>query len=212
MPRTYCLIEIILKSFAKYTAFMKIAEETLNFTKQKYMQSIEKYFYKTNPEELQDNFFKAIGSDWLLITAGVPEKFNTMTASWGSIGVLWNKQVAICFIRPTRYTYGFADNNDFFTLSFFTEAERKILQFCGSKSGKDVDKIAITGLKSLVTANNAIAFEQARLCLECRKIYSDDVKPENFLIDNADSLYYPKKDYHRIFIGEIVGCYRKIEK
>lgn len=175
------------------------------------MQHIDQYFRKTDPEKLPDNFFKAIGSDWLLITAGTSEKFNTMTASWGAVGVFWNKPAAICFIRPSRYTYDFAVNNDLFTISFFTDAERKILQYCGSKSGKEVDKIKFTGLRPLLTDNKAITFEQARLAIECRKVYYDDLKPGNFLLSDADARIYPNKDYHRMFIGEILGCFIKNE-
>jgi flavin reductase (DIM6/NTAB) family NADH-FMN oxidoreductase RutF len=173
------------------------------------MLQVDKFFFKIDPTRLKDNFFKAIGEDWMLITAGTPEKFNTMTASWGAVGVFWNKPVAICFIRPTRYTYEFANNNDLFTLSFFTEAERKILQYCGAKSGKNVDKIAFTGLKALATENKAIAFEQARMVIECKKVYYDDIKPGNFLLPDTDARIYPDKDYHRIFIAEILACYLK---
>ncbi len=173
------------------------------------MQKIENFFKTIRPEILSDNFIQAIGNEWMLITAGTPDKFNTMTASWGSIGVFWNKPIAICFIRPTRFTFDFANENEIFTLSFFTEKERDILNFCGTKSGRNVDKISATGLKPLLTENTGIGFEQSRLCMECRKIYTDDLKPENFLMPNADSKIYPKKDYHRIYIGEIVNCYIK---
>lgn len=173
------------------------------------MQAIEKHFVKIDPRELTDNVIKAIGDNWMLITAGTPDKFNTMTASWGTIGVFWNKPVAVCFIRPTRYTFDFANKSEIFTLNFFTEKERSILSFCGTKSGKTVDKIAATGLIPLHTVNKAVGFEQSRLCLECRKIYYDDLKPENFLLPDTDSKIYPKKDYHRIYFGEIVNCYIK---
>lgn len=174
------------------------------------MQKIENYFETIHPENLADNFIRAIGKDWMLITAGTPDKFNTMTASWGSVGVLWNKPIAICFIRPTRFTFGFANENEIFTLSFFTEKERDILNFCGTKSGKNVDKISQTGLIPLVTEHGSIGYEQSRLCIECRKIYFDDLKPENFLLPGVESKQYPKKDYHRIYIGEIVNCYSKV--
>jgi len=132
-----------------------------------------------------------------------------MTASWGATGILWHKPVAICFIRPTRHTFGFANNNDIFTLSFFTKEERSILNFCGTRSGKNVDKILSTGLHPLVTENKGIGYEQSRLCIECRKVYFDDLKPEHFLMPDTDSKIYSGKDYHRMFIGEIVNCYRK---
>jgi flavin reductase (DIM6/NTAB) family NADH-FMN oxidoreductase RutF len=173
------------------------------------MKAINSLFKKSNASLLDDNFIKTIGDEWMLITAGTHEKFNTMTASWGSMGVLWNKPIAICFIRPTRHTYSFANETDIFTLSFFTSKEKKILSYCGANSGRNVDKIAETGLIPLLMENGGIAFEQARLCLECRKIYYDDLKPQHFLNPTIDKKNYPLKDYHRFFIGEIVGTYKK---
>jgi flavin reductase (DIM6/NTAB) family NADH-FMN oxidoreductase RutF len=173
------------------------------------MQNIDEVFQKTDPRHLTDNFIKVIGDEWMLITAGTPDKFNTMTASWGTIGMFWNKPVAICFIRPTRYTFEFAANNECFTLSFFTEQERDILNFCGTRSGKNIDKIASSGLRPLKTPNNNIGYEQSRLCIECKKVYYDDLDPDHFLMHDADKKIYPKKDYHRMFIGEIVNCYSK---
>ena len=101
------------------------------------MNFIDSHFKVVPPQQLTDNFIKLIGNDWMLITAGSEDKFNTMTASWGAAGILWNKPVAICFIRPTRYTFNFANQENIFTLSFFHETERYILNYCGSKSGKD---------------------------------------------------------------------------
>jgi flavin reductase (DIM6/NTAB) family NADH-FMN oxidoreductase RutF len=103
-------------------------------------------FRETKPELLTDNPFKLIGTDWTLITAGAPRSFNTMTASWGGLGVLWDKKVCFCFIRPTRHTYSFVEKAASFTLSFFDEQHRKALTFCGTHSGRDTDKIAATGL------------------------------------------------------------------
>ncbi len=173
------------------------------------MKTIETLFRGILPENLSDNIFDLINNKWMLITAGDTDSFNTMTASWGSAGILWNKPIATCFIRPTRYTFEFANRSDIFTLSFFSEEYRKILNYCGSKSGRDVNKIEATGLKPLVTPNQGISFEQARLCIECRKIYVDDLKPDNFLLPEIDSKNYPKKDYHRIYIGEILACFTK---
>jgi flavin reductase (DIM6/NTAB) family NADH-FMN oxidoreductase RutF len=172
------------------------------------MNSISKTFTKIDPASLNKNFIKTIGDEWMLIAAGTQLKFNTMTASWGTMGVLWNKPIAICFIRPVRYTYSFVNESEFFTLSFFTENERSILSFCGSRSGRNVDKISETGLIPLLTANRAIGFMQSRLCIECRKIYADDLNPDKFLVPEIET-NYPKKDYHRFYIGEIINVYIK---
>ncbi|MCK4462520.1 MAG: flavin reductase family protein [candidate division Zixibacteria bacterium] len=155
--------------------------------------------------DITDNVFKLIGSDWMLITAGSINEFNTMTASWGGMGVLWNKNICWCVIRPHRYTYRFVEDSDRFTLSFFEEEHRKILKFCGAKSGREVDKMAATGLTPLATQSGAVFFAQARLVLECRKIYIHDLDPANFL-DPSIHEEYPDKDYHRLYLGEVVQC------
>ncbi len=173
------------------------------------MNKIDAQFQQVLPQQLTNNFIQSIGNEWMLITTGSEEEFNTMTASWGAVGVLWNKPIAICFIRPTRYTYEFANQADIFTLSFFDESKKSILNFCGSSSGRKTDKIKETGLTPLLTKYNGISFEQVRLCIECRKIYFDDLKPDHFLIPETDKKFYTKKDYHRMFIGEILTCYVK---
>ena len=91
-------------------------------------------FQKVDPKSLSLNPFSAIGDQWMLITAGTPERLNTMTASWGGLGVLWGVPMAACYIRPQRYTKQFVDENGYFTLSFFGEEYRPQLSLCGSKS------------------------------------------------------------------------------
>lgn len=153
--------------------------------------------------DIKDNPFKLIADDWMLITAGNLAKFNTMTASWGTLGELWNRKIAICFVRPTRHTYGFMENSDTFTLSFFGEEHRDALNFCGSKSGRSIDKIAATGLKPIEWERQAVYFQQARLVLICRKLYWQDLDPTHFLDPTIEN-NYPKKDYHRFYVGEIL--------
>jgi flavin reductase (DIM6/NTAB) family NADH-FMN oxidoreductase RutF len=162
-------------------------------------------FKKIDPSEIPDNVFRAIGDDWMLITAGTPESYNTMTASWGTLGILWNLPVAICFIRPQRYTYIFAERSSHYTLSFFEENYRDALRFCGSKSGRDYDKAAETGLKPITTDLGNVSFDQARLILECKKLYNDDLKPEHFIAKELINKNYPKKDFHRFYLGEVVN-------
>ncbi|OPY81234.1 MAG: Flavoredoxin [Syntrophorhabdus sp. PtaU1.Bin153] len=157
-----------------------------------------------SPEAITDNTFRLIGKDWMLVTAGTEASFNTMTAAWGGLGVLWDKKICFCVIRPTRYTYAFMEKSEGFTLSFFEEQYRDILTYCGTKSGKDVNKVAETGLTP-VFDRGAIYFGGARLVIVCRKIYTQDIAPENFLDPELDK-FYPKKDYHRMYVGEILRC------
>jgi flavin reductase (DIM6/NTAB) family NADH-FMN oxidoreductase RutF len=162
---------------------------------------------EVGPEQLTDNPFKLIGADWMLITAGTSGSWNTMTASWGGLGVLWERKVATCYIRPTRHTFGFVEGAPFFTLSFFGEQHRKALTFCGTHSGRDTDKAKGAGLTP-VSADGFVYFAEARLVLACRKLYSQDILPERFLDPRIESMY-PQKDYHRMYIGEIVKCLKQ---
>jgi flavin reductase (DIM6/NTAB) family NADH-FMN oxidoreductase RutF len=165
--------------------------------------------YKTvKPEEMNDNVFKLIGSDWMLVTAGKKDDFNTMTASWGGLGVLWNKNVSFIFIRPVRYTYQFIEKSDTYTLSFFEQRYKHVLNLCGTKSGRDCNKIEEAGISPAETASGSIYFTEARLVIECRKIYYQDLNPDNFL-DPAIAPNYPEKDYHRMYVGEVISGHCK---
>lgn len=157
-----------------------------------------------SPIEITENTFELVGSTWMLVTAGSPDSFNTMTASWGGLGVMWNKRVCFCVIRPTRYTFSFMEKSDCFTLSFFDESYKKALLFCGTKSGRDVNKVKETGLTP-VMSGAGIYFAEARLVFGCKKIYTQDIDPGRFL-DSFIETNYPQKDYHRLYMGEIVQC------
>lgn len=164
-------------------------------------------FIESEPKDLRDNVFEMIGKEWMLITAGKESKFNTMTASWGGLGVLWNAPVSFSFIRPSRYTYEFMEKETYYTLSILEPGHKKALQLCGSLSGRDTDKVAQAGLTPVFDAQ-APYFEQARLVLVCRKLYTQDLNPERFL-DPAIMGNYKDGDFHRIYVGEIVKVLRK---
>lgn len=164
-------------------------------------------FKKVNVSELGFDPFQRIGKDWALITGGTPEKFNTMTASWGQAGVLWNRNVLSCYIRPNRYTYGFIEDGECFTASFFSPEHRSALSFCGSHSGRDCDKMAETGLTP-AEFDGCVGFEQASLVLVCRKIYSYDLAESGFRTnDGIPQQFFGTDPYHRAYIGEIIAAY-----
>ncbi|PIP53938.1 MAG: flavin reductase [Bacteroidetes bacterium CG23_combo_of_CG06-09_8_20_14_all_32_9] len=155
------------------------------------------------PEKLNENAIQLIGKEWMLISAGKPGNFNNMTGAWGGLGNLWNKPVAFIFIRPTRYTYKFIEENDFFTINFFEEKYRDILNLSGTKSGRDIDKMNGLGLTPIESENLSIYYAEARIVIECKKLYHHDINPENFLDDSIIS-NYPKRDFHRMYVGEII--------
>jgi len=161
------------------------------------------------PEEIEDNVFKLIGAEWMLVTAGNKESFNMMTASWGGLGVLWNKNVCFIFIRPTRYTYGFIEKSNTYTLSFFDPKYKHVLNLCGTKSGRYCNKVKETGISPAETKSGSIYFTEARLVIECRKIYYQDLEPANFL-DPEIAANYPEKDYHRMYAGEIISGFYSV--
>ena len=152
---------------------------------------------KINVKELNDNVFETIGKEWMLVCAGNKDHFNMMTASWGCLGWLWNKPVAVVFIRPERFTHGIIEENEFMTLSFLGHSEeaRKIYNFCGSKSGRDFDKVKETGLIPVETDNGSIAFEQSRLTLE--------ILDQGRIIErgNHEDLLEQKGIYYQLYTG-----------
>lgn len=166
-------------------------------------------FRKLEPSQINRNTFSLILDDWFLLSAGELTSFNTMTASWGGFGILWNKPVVFCFVRPQRFTYQFIESAETFTLSFFNENHREALRYCGKVSGKQFDKMKATGLKPFLSPSGSIFYEQAELLIECRKLYFSDLDPTNF-IHPAISENYPKKDFHRMYIGEILSVYETL--
>ena len=165
-------------------------------------------FKTIDPSAIADNAFKLIGKDWALVTSGSRESFNTMTVSWGGVGIMWNKPVTFTFIRPQRYTFGFLEKNGFFTMSFFDESYRKALQICGTKSGRDTDKVAETGLTPAFTDNGVPYFEEARLEIKCKKLYAQDLN-EDSIVEEAVKGNYNGSDYHRMYVSEIVSVLKK---
>lgn len=160
------------------------------------------------PEELTDNVIRLIGEDWMLVTAGVPGDFNTMTASWGGIGHLWNRPVAFVFVRPERYTYDFMEREDRFTLSFFDGRYRPDLALLGTLSGRDTDKLARTSLTPVPSAGGGVSFSQARIVLDCKKLYVSDLKEDGFLDRTLLPRFYDAAHggLHRMYIARITGA------
>ena len=154
----------------------------------------------------QEDVFDLIGKQWMLITAGTKNKFNTMTASWGGIGWLWNKPVAFIFIRPERYTHDFIEDNERLTLSFYNEEYRKALQICGSKSGRNINKIIMAGLTPIESDNETVTFKEARMTLNCRKLFNTEMTSDNFIDKELLARWYNENSgggLHTVYILEI---------
>ncbi len=154
--------------------------------------------------ELQMNPMTLIGNEWMLVTAGTRERgYNTMTASWGHLGCLWSLPTSVIYVRPQRYTKGFVDREEYYSLCFFPEAYRKQLGYLGSHSGREGDKVAAVGLTP-VSDENTTWFTEASLVLICRKLYRAPVLEEGFLDKALMDKCYPDKDFHDLYVGQIV--------
>jgi flavin reductase (DIM6/NTAB) family NADH-FMN oxidoreductase RutF len=146
---------------------------------------------------------------WFALTAGdfSAGRFNAMTVSWGSMGIMWGMPFVQIVVRPTRFTHRFTEEFDNFSLCAFPEVYREALKILGSQSGRDGDKIAVSGLTPVASQHiTSPAFAEAELVLECRKIYSDKIDPAGFQ-DPAIEGNYSGGDYHRVYFGQILRIY-----
>ncbi len=164
-------------------------------------------FIQLSPDSLICNPFDKIGKEWFLITAGTPDDYNTMTASWGQMGVLWRKNVFTCYVRDSRHTYQYMEKNPIFTVSFFDASYRSALSFCGANSGRDCDKAKETGLTP-VSLDGTMTFAEAKQVIVCKTLFSAPLEKKDFLDETARS-FYDSEALHTMYIGEILGLYGK---
>lgn len=153
-------------------------------------------------EDLQKNPVKMIGQDWMLIAAENAGKVNAMTASWGGIGVMWGKPVAFVVIRQTRYTKEFVDANERFSLNFFDGECKKEMGYIGRVSGRDEDKLSVTGMKTEM-AEGVPAFEKATKVLVCRKLFAQKFEEQSFIDKSVLDRWYGADPMHTLYIAEI---------
>ncbi|WP_102407584.1 flavin reductase family protein [Parabacteroides bouchesdurhonensis] len=164
-----------------------------------------------NPTLIKDNFIEIISKEWMLVSAGDKDKFNMMTASWGGAGELWGKHVVFVFVRPERYTRGFIEEKGWFTLSFLGDEYKKVHAVCGSKSGRDIDKVAATGLTPYFTENGNPCFEESRLTLECKILYTSEIEKDKFKDVSLFDRWYNEAsgNPHLVYVAEIVNAWEK---
>lgn len=167
-----------------------------------------KHFKEISPDVFRKNPFQAIGKEWMLLTAGDKGKVNTMTASWGGLGVMYGKNVAFIVVRPQRYTKEFIDREETFSLSFLDTSYRKVLNYLGTVSGRTEDKIANSGL-TLDRYQQTPYFTEANHVLICKKIFSQPISGEALLDKTMDTTWYPAKDYHTLYIAEITSILKE---
>ena len=163
------------------------------------------------PEEINDNFIKLIGSEWMLVTAGDKSDFNMMTASWGGAGFLWARPVVTIYVRPERYTHEYIEKTNRFTLTFFPATMRKTLALMGSQSCRTYDKMQEPTLSPIELPSGEIAFDEARLILDCEILYKDAMCADKFINKQPLENWYgeAKGGLHDIYIAEIKQAWIK---
>lgn len=160
-------------------------------------------FKKIDPKKIYMNPFSDLDDTWMLITARAGEKINTMTASWGGFGVLWNKNVVYIFVRPQRYTRELIDQSDYFSLNFLDhELYKEELEYLGRASGRDEDKIAKAQL-SVAYSSDVPYFKQADKVLICRKLSRQQITKDSFMEKQLAEENYPEDDYSIVYVGEL---------
>ena len=155
--------------------------------------------------EADDIIAKIKAGAFLTVHAG--DRLNTMTIGWASIGFCWRKPVFMVAVRDSRHTFGLIEKAAEYTVSVPDGDMKKAIMYCGTKSGRDGDKLAACGLKTLDGQQVACpVIDIPGIHFECRIIYKSAMDPSHLAAD-LKSLY-PEKDYHTLYFGEIVACYR----
>lgn len=167
---------------------------------------------KVDFKELSFNPFMMVGNEWMLVSSGNLTKYNTMTVSWGHFGTIWNHSKGapslVVYVRESRYTKEFIDKNEYFSVTVFDKKYHTDLGYLGTHSGRDEDKVSKTKLTP-IEIDNVIAFNEAKLTFICKKVYSQKMREEHFYDQDIISEFYPNKDFHEFYIGEIVEIYKE---
>lgn len=153
--------------------------------------------------DISGNLIQRIRDQWMLIGAGEEGKANSMIGSWGFLGEMWGKDMAVCVVRPQRFTYEFIEKADTYALSFLTDQYAREKKIFGTQSGRDINKLG-GGLLTPAFKHGALYYEEAELVIFCRKVYVHDYREEEFLDKSLVESCYGKKDFHRVYYGEIL--------
>ena len=173
----------------------------------------QSHYDRMEATDLPDNVIDLIGKQWMLVTAGSKSSYNTMTASWGAVGYIWSRPSTFIAVRDSRHTYQFLQQEESFTLSFFTEEYRGALRICGTKSGRDTDKVSEAGLTLLETPSGLMSFEEAQMIIECKKMFVQEMDYANLAQPYKEKImeesYNKEPSKHQLFISEITNIWIK---
>jgi flavin reductase (DIM6/NTAB) family NADH-FMN oxidoreductase RutF len=153
-----------------------------------------------------DKTLHALSHGGILLASTRPSgESNVMTIGWATVGVIWGLPVCVVLVRPSRYTYEFIEASGAFSVNVPTTTMRQYVAMCGSKSGRDVDKLADVPT-SIGQRTSVITLDECPLVYECRVVHTNDVVPAN-LAPKVQQRSYARGDYHRLYYGEILGAF-----
>ncbi len=174
-------------------------------------QSFDALFKEISVKEIPESVFKLVGEDYTIITAGDPGHFNSMVASWGGWGLLFEKPTAWCFLRANRYTLELIRKEQGYTLSYFEEHHKPSLMEFGTQSGRDSNKMKETTLTTVQTPKGLMSYKEAKLIIECQLTQITTVSPDDFISQEGRDFvregYQEANEYHKLVFGEITGVW-----
>lgn len=170
-------------------------------------RTADSVWHEISPLEIK-NAIELFDKDWMALAVGKEGDMNAMTISWGEIGELWNKPVLTVYVSSSRYTHEFMERNGYFTVTAFPENRRSSLQYIGTHSGRDGDKLKEAGLTAEFTELGNPIFKEANLAIECRIIYKAPFVKEDIAADVAE-IYDNGMGVHTMYIGEIINVWKK---
>ena len=161
------------------------------------------------PRDIEGNPIRMFADDWFELAAGTEGDMNLMTIAWGTLGQLWGKPVVTVYVSTSRYTYEYMEKNDYFTITHFPASMRQKLQYLGTASGRDEDKVKGAELTVEFTDLGNPIFTEADLAIECQKIYSDQFTADKMPVERRQWHEETGTGIHVMYVGEIVNVWKK---
>jgi flavin reductase (DIM6/NTAB) family NADH-FMN oxidoreductase RutF len=188
-------------------AQQNVASRSIDYT---HLQdkSFEDLFVEIAPEKLPESIFKLVGKDYTVITAGVPEHYNSMVAGDGGVGLLMGKPVTFCGLRGNRYTLELILKDKKYTMTYFDDQFKPAFLPFGQTSGRDTDKMKKTTLTPLVTPSGRISYKEAKIIIECDLAETHTVNLDEVYAQQNRAFYEDAFKsvgaYHKIVFGDII--------
>ncbi|MGC9529406.1 MAG: flavin reductase family protein [Candidatus Bipolaricaulaceae bacterium] len=164
-----------------------------------------------SPWENLDQLHRQLsGKGAFLLSARPDRRTNVMTIGWGMVGTVWSRPVFLALVRPSRYTHDCIQAAGAFSVSVPLGDMEEELAFCGSRSGREVDKVDVLGLELTPPRRGGVALlAPCELHYECRVVARASLAPQGLVSDELQARHYPSGDLHTLFFGEVVAAWRR---